>query len=166
MFSETEQKAIQEKLEQLQKVKEGTLSHKELADLITERRINWIGENLNEMLAKYSGLNPEEQAYRIVFFEHMVINPNHSRMVRVSPRKIRIESYNFCPYLEACQQLDLDTRYVCREIGEPSIQRMIEAINPNLRFSRNYANIRPHNRVFCEECIELLITESRVLTIF
>jgi hypothetical protein len=156
MFSETAQKAIQEKLEQLNKVKEGTLTPQELADLITQRRVTWIQEHLDEMLAKYDGLSPEEQAYRIVFFDHMRINPEHSKMVRVSPRKIKIESYNFCPYLEASRELDLETRFVCKDIGEPSIQRMMEVINPNLRFSRNYANIRPYNGAFCEEYVELL----------
>src|SRR3989344_6064426 len=114
MFSETEQKAIQEKLEQLQKIKEGLMDHQELANLITGRRINWIQEHLDEMLGKYDGLSPEEQAYRIVFFEHMKINPEHSKMVRISPKKIKIESYNFCPYLEACCHLGLDTRHVCQ----------------------------------------------------
>ena len=89
MFSETEQKAIEEKLEQLRKFKEGTLSPQELADLITQRRVGWIQEHLDEMLAKYDGLSPEEQAYRIVFFDHMGINPINSRMTRVSPTKIK-----------------------------------------------------------------------------
>jgi len=156
MHSESEQKAINEKLEQLQRVKEGILTPQELADLITQRRVSWIQEHLDEMLAKYDGLSPEEQAYRIVFFDHMKINPEHSKMVRVSPRKIKIESHNFCPYLEACRHLGLDTRYVCHDIGEPSIQKMIEVISPNLKFSRNYVNIRPHNWAFCKEYIELL----------
>lgn len=154
MFSKSEQKAVEEKLEQLQKVKEGILSPQELVDLITQRRVSWIREHLDEMLAKYDGLSPEEQVYRIVFFDHMKINPEHVKMVRVSPRKIKIESHNFCPYLEACRHLDLDTRHVCQNIGEPSIQRMIEIINPNLKFSRNYIKIRPHNEIFCEEYIE------------
>jgi hypothetical protein len=156
MFSETEQKAIQEKLEQLRSVKEGALTQQGLAEIITSRRVKWIQEHLDEMIAKYDDLSPEEQAYRIVFFDHMRINPEHSRMVRVSPRRIRIESYNFCPYLEACLRLGLDTRHVCHHIGEPSIQRMIMAINRNLVFSRNYAHLRPHNGPYCEEYIELV----------
>jgi actin-related protein len=155
MHSESEQKAIQEKLEQLNQVKEESLYHQELADSITQRRVRWIKENLKEMLAKYKGLSPEEQAYKIVFFEHMGINPEHSKMTRVSPKKIKIESYNFCPYLEVCRQLDLDTKIICRDIGEQSVQKMIELINPALRFSRNYKNIRP-DKEFCEEFIELL----------
>ena len=156
IFSERAQKAIDEKLTQLRGVKQGTLTPGELADLITDRRMGWILEHRGEMLAKYDGLSPEEQAYRIVCFDHMGIKPEHNEMIRISPGKIRFNSYNFCPYLEACKQLDLDTRFVCKEIGEPSIQRMIQVIHPKLRFSRNYANIRPHNTAFCEEYMEIV----------
>lgn len=154
MFSEAEEKAIQEKLDQLTRVKDGTSSPEELSDLITERRVGWIEEHLDEMLDKYNGLSPEERAHRIVFLEHMVINPEHSKVERVSPGKIRIYSYNFCPYLEACNKLGLDTRFVCREIGEPSLQETMRRIDPGLRFSRNYTRIRPYIADFCEEYIE------------
>lgn len=156
MFSEIKQEAIREKVELLKKIKDGTMSSKELADLITQRRAAWIEVHLDEMLLKYAGLSPEEQAYRIVFFDHMQINPEHSKMKRISETKIRIDSYNICPYLQACRQLGLETRYVCREIGEPSINKMLAIINPGLKFSRNYDNIRPYNEAFCEEYIELV----------
>lgn len=156
VFSKFEQKAIEEKKEQLRKVKEGTLLPRELADLITQRRVNWIKKNLGTMLKKYSSLDALEKAYKIICFDHMGIDPEKSKMTRISPRKIRIDSYNFCPYLEACKELGLDTRFVCREIGEPSIREMMRRISPNLKFSRNYQNIRPHNPDFCEEYIELL----------
>ena len=35
------------------------------------------------------------------------------------------------------------------------IKKMIEIINPRLKFSRNYIKLRPHNKAFCEEYIEL-----------
>ncbi len=152
---QTEQKAIEEKLEQLRKIKDGTLGPKELADLITKRRISWFEENKKAVLAKYEGLSDEEKAYRIICFDHMKINPDHSKMIRISKNKIRIESCNFCPYLEACKKLGLDTRYVCKEIVEPSIQKMCEMINPRLKFSRNYQKIRPHHCDFCDEYFEL-----------
>ncbi len=167
MFSEKEQKSTQEKLEQLKKVKEGIWTFQWLSNLITQRRIRWVQEHLDEMLTKYNGLTPEEQAYKIIFLDYMNINPEHSKMIRISPRKIKIESYNFCPYLEACHHLGLDTKHICKDIGEPSIQGMVEIINPNLRFSRNYSNIRPNND-FCEEYIELLEPKSNdsILTSF
>lgn len=156
MFSKFEQKVIQEKFEQLEKVKNGSFSGQELVDLITQRRITWAREHLEEMLTKYQGLSPLEQAYRIIYFEHMKINPQHSQMEQISPNKIKIKSYNFCPYLEACIKLDLDTRFVCKEIGEHSIQKVCQMIHPQLKFSRNYKKIRPHHRGFCEEYLELI----------
>ncbi len=155
-FSKNEQNAIKEKFKQLKQVCNGLLSHSELANIITERRTSWIKNNLKEMLTKYNGLAPEEQAYHIIYFDHMKINPEHSKMVRLSPTKIRIESYNFCPYLEATNQLKLDTRCICKDVGEPSIQKMCEIIHPKLKFSRNYDNIRPHNGTYCEEFIEII----------
>lgn len=156
MFSDNEQNAIEEKLIQLRNVKQEILSPYDAAFFITQRRVEWIEEHLDNLLEKYDGMKPEEQAYRIIFFDHMRINPDHSKMVRVSPTKIKIKSYNFCPYLEACKQLKLDTRFVCKEIGEPSIHEILKRINPNLRFSRNYKKIRPYNKEFCEEYIEFL----------
>jgi hypothetical protein len=156
MFSAEEREAIQQKTRQLRKVREGTWTKEELARRITERRMRWMEERKEEMLEKYKHLSPEEQAHRIVLLEHMGINPAHLVVSRVSENKIRIDSHNFCPYLEACAELGLDTRQVCKEIGEPSIQKMMQDIHPKLRFSRNYRNIRPSNGRYCEEYIELV----------
>jgi hypothetical protein len=154
MFNRTEQKAIEEKIEQLEKVKEGILTVKELAELIMQRRITWFEENKDAILSKYADLSDEEKAYRTIFFDHMKIDPEHSKMKKVGSTKIKIESYNFCPYLEACKQLGLDTKFVCKEICEQSIQKVSEMINPKIKFSRNYQKIRPYN-YFCEEYFEI-----------
>lgn len=156
MFSEIEQKAINEKIGRLRKVKEGIWTPKYLADLIARRRVNWISRNLDRMLEKYDGLGLDEIAYRALLFDHMRVNPKHSKMIRVSPTKIETQASNFCPYLEACGQLELDTRSVCKEIGELSIQEFCRVISPNLKFGRNYDNIRPYTD-FCEEYFELII---------
>ncbi len=129
----------------------------ELSQLITKRRMNWFLSHIKGIFEDQDNLKPEEWAYKIILLNHMRINPEHSKIVRISPTKIKIESYNFCPYLEACDRLGLDTRKICKEIGEPSIQRVCEMVNPNLKFSRNYDNIRPYNPHFCEEYIELVL---------
>lgn len=154
MFREIEQKAIKEKLEQLQKIKDGSLSPKKLANLITARRIAWFQKNKDACLLKFTNLPDEEKAYRIIFLEHMKINPGHSEMIRISGNEIKVNSYNFCPYLEACKRLRLDTKFVCREIGEPSVNKICQMINPKLKFYRNYSKIRPDCH-FCEEYLKL-----------
>jgi hypothetical protein len=62
------------------------------------------------------------------------------------------ECRNFCPYLEASRILGLDTRFVCKEIGEPSIKAFFQQINPKFHFSRDYSHIRP----YLDCCIEFL----------
>ena len=65
-------------------------------------------------------------------------------------------STNFCPTLEACRRLGLDTRVVCRAATEGAVQALIARLDPRLRFSRNYeTGIRPHAD-YCEEQITLL----------
>src|SRR3989344_6979607 len=108
MFTEIQKRAIDEKLELLTKIKKGELPAQKLAELITKRRINWFEAN-KSILEKYHNLPDEEKAYRIICFDHMNINPEHSKMIRLCVGLINIKSYNFCPYLEACKQLGLDT---------------------------------------------------------
>jgi hypothetical protein len=108
------------------------------------------------MLKKYTHLDDLRKAHMIIGFEHMRINQEKQKIKRISSKKIRIDSYNFCPYLEACKILGLDTKFVCKEIMEPSTQVALEKINPRIKFSRNYQNIRPHNPNFCEEHLELI----------
>jgi hypothetical protein len=153
MFSEAEQIAIREKTRQLKSVQEGKTTPKELDAQITQRRLDWIEENLETMLKKYGHLPPEEQAFNIIFFDHMGINPDHVKMTRISETKIRTDSYSFCPYLEACSSLNLDTKVVCKEMLEVSVKKMVKVIHPKLEFSRNYSNLRPYQD-FCEEYIE------------
>ena len=160
MFTPEQERAIAEKISQLEKIKNGTLTLEDLALSITLRRMRWLGSNFSTVFAKYKELRLEELAYRAIYLDHMKINPDHSEMIRLSPTRIRINSYNFCPYLIACQKLDLDTRFVCKNIVEPGIQAVCEAIHPNLRFSRNYdniRNIRSKTPEVCEEYIELRI---------
>ena len=152
LYTFIEQAAIEEKISQLQKVKNGSMTPKELAAKITERRVNWMIANLH-LLEKYSHLPPEEMAHRIICLEHMNINPGHSKVRRIEEGVIRINSYNFCPYLIACRELEMDTRFVCKEIGEPSIIEMCKLINPNLTFLRDYTQLRPHFPHFCREYI-------------
>jgi len=154
MLNNDEQKAIREKVGQLNKVKKGILSPQALAIMIKKRRTGWLNKNKDKFFKKYNHLDDVEKAYYIIFFEHMKINPEHSKMLRHNENRIRINSYNFCPYLEACQELKLDTKFVCKTIGEPSIQSLCKIINPKLKFRRNYNNIRPYNSKYCEEYIE------------
>jgi hypothetical protein len=75
-------------------------------------------------------------------------------IVKKAEKKIVYRSYDFCPVLEACKALGLDTRRICKLAYEAPTQRFLSRLNPELRFRRNYERIRPHAR-YCEEVIEL-----------
>ena len=60
-----------------------------------------------------------------------------------TPTEIAWSSENPCPTLEACLQLGLDTRVVCRRVYEKSTQAFLSRLDPELRFLRDYGAIRP-----------------------
>lgn len=151
-----EKDAIAEKTLQLKGLLEREYTNSELSNVITKRRLNWLRENIKELKEKYKHLPPEEMAHRIIYIEHMNIDPKDSRVRRITPTKIRIDSHNFCPYLEACRDLKLNTEEICKCINHQSFEETVKMIHPNLVFYRNYNNLRPKNTDYCEEYIELI----------
>ena len=96
------------------------------------------------------------QAYTLVLLIYMGLDPLTIPVVYEDERTIIWRSANFCPTLEACRRLGLDTRIVCRAATEAAVQALIARLDTRLRFSRNYASgIRPHAD-YCEEQIALL----------
>jgi hypothetical protein len=89
----------------------------------------------------------------MVLLRYMKIPANEVPAVETE-NKITWRSSNFCPILEACQRLGLDTRVVCKQGAEQSVQDLVSKLNPNLIFSRNYEDLRPY-RKYCEESFEL-----------
>jgi tRNA(adenine34) deaminase len=95
------------------------------------------------------------QAYTLVLQVFMGLDQREVPVVYEDDRTIIWRSTNFCPTLEACRRLELDTRVVCRAATEDAVQALIACLDPRLRFSRAYqAGIRPH-APFCEEQITL-----------
>ncbi len=82
------------------------------------------------------------------------ISESEAPVVQRAEGRVVFHSRNFCPTLEACNILGLDTRRVCRLYGEEATDRLIRRLDPRLRFSRNYEMIRPRGE-YCEELIEL-----------
>ena len=87
---------------------------------------------------------------------YLRLDPRTVPVVYEDDRMIIWRSANFCPTLEACRWLGLDTRVVCRAATEGAVQALIARLDPRLRFSRNYeTGTRPHAD-YCEEQIVLL----------
>lgn len=120
---------------------------------LRNKRLNWVKEN-QDILKSLEG-SDVKKAYTLIIIKYLKLKPEEVPIVYEDNKKIVLHSYNFCPVLKACEKLGLDTRKVCKEAYEASVQEMISLINPKLRFSRNYDKIRPYSQ-YCEESIELI----------
>ncbi len=125
-----------------------------LHEELLQKRLAWWEAN-GQHLALAGPL--PRQAYTLVLLVYMGLDPHEVPVVYEDEQTIIWRSTNFCPTLEACRRLGLDTRVVCRAASEGSVQALIARLDPRLRFSRNYATgIRPYAD-YCEEKIELLV---------
>jgi tRNA(Arg) A34 adenosine deaminase TadA len=126
-----------------------------LAAAKAERRVAWFQAEFAP------GFRPSgsvlDDAYA-VFLARLGIGPEEARravrIVERTPTRLVIRSDNFCPTLEACRILGLDTREVCRRLTEGPTTALLRQIHPGLRFRRNDELLRPY-APFCEEMIEL-----------
>jgi len=119
---------------------------------LLEKRLGWYERNKDRLNLQGSDVR---KAYTLVLFEYMRLDPKEVPVIYEDGRRITWISSNFCPVLEACRRAGADTRKVCKEGWEKSVQVLVQKVNPNLRFSRNYAKLRPYGE-YCEETIELV----------
>ncbi|MEW5819781.1 MAG: nucleoside deaminase [Cyanobacteriota bacterium] len=124
------------------------ISEKELLN----KRLDWVKQN-KEQIDNIKG-DDLEKAYKLLCLK-LEIDENEAPVVDRTDKKILFHSKNFCPSLEACKILDIDTREMCRLIYERPTDQLIKSINPELRFSRNYECLRPYTD-YCEEFIEYI----------
>ncbi len=114
-----------------------------------KRRLLWFKENKDNF--DFINENTLESAYKLLLCR-FGINENDAPVILKENNKILFHSMNFCPTLEACKILDLDTRYICRRYNEKSTDILIKQIDQKLRFDRNYQKLRPYYE-YCEEMI-------------
>ena len=118
---------------------------------LLEKRKKWFQNNKSQ-IDKLNG-SDIEKAYKLLIMK-LKINEEKIPIIEKSNNKLVFHSKNFCPSLEACKILDLDTRVICKEIFEEPTDEFIKMINPKLQFARNYNSIRPYTE-YCEEVIFL-----------
>jgi tRNA(adenine34) deaminase len=122
-----------------------------LAEDLLMRRLRWYAEH-GHCLAT-DGQDILHVAYR-VFLQKLGISEDQAPIVRCDEKHLILHSRNYCPTLEACNLLGLDTRFVCKYLTEKPTTDLIRQIHPKLRFTRNYKHLRPHSD-YCEEMIIL-----------
>jgi tRNA(Arg) A34 adenosine deaminase TadA len=91
--------------------------------------------------------------YRLLL-ERFGVASGEMPIVKKTDTEIVFHSMNFCPTLEACKILGLDTRHVCKNLNENSTDRLLKEIDGRLSFARNYNKLRPYS-AYCEETISI-----------
>jgi len=119
---------------------------------LLEKRIAWFKEDEDTIREELSGTDVEK-AYQLLLMK-LGIDEDEAPIVSKSDERIVFHSRNFCPALEACKILGLDTAEVCRKHTEKATEGLIRMINPRLVFRRDYERLRPRSP-FCEEIIAL-----------
>lgn len=123
-----------------------------LEKLAVEKRLKWLKEN-------YRAVNRQDKNIinsidKIFYKKFYKLAYKDRKIVKKDKYMLQTRWYNYCPVLEACKAVGLDTREICRKIYHRPNQVFLSKINPKLRFKRNYRKIRPHAD-YCEEIIKL-----------
>lgn len=121
----------------------------ELNEDSIRRRTDWYHENKSRF--SFISGDPLHSGYRLLL-ERFRIAPDEAPIVKETEKGFVFHSMNFCPTLEACRILGLDTRYVCRKMNENSTDVLLKQLDKRLCFSRNYDKLRPYSE-YCEEMI-------------
>jgi len=123
-----------------------------LSDQALERRRGWLNSNLQNLALDGP---PPRKAYRLFFEFYLKMNLAEVPIIFEDDKRIVWKSYNFCSMLEACKELGIRSRKVCRH-SEESLHLLGMALHPHLRFARNYEHIRPYQ----DSCMESFYLES------
>jgi tRNA(Arg) A34 adenosine deaminase TadA len=146
-------KDVRREIENLRNADESSLAA--LNKDSVRRRSEWFEENRDRL--DFGLDNLPYAGYRLLL-DRFHITEKEAPVVLQTEKEIVFHSMNFCPTLEACRILCLDTRYVCKHLNESSTDALDKKIDERLCFSRNYGCLRP-NTVYCEERISLDDTE-------
>src|SRR5512133_2815305 len=93
---------VQQQLDRLQ-----SMSLRDIEKAVTEKRMNWWEEHSS---LKEKGPISTRTAFECLFFDYMGLKKEDLPILSESENEIVWASQNPCPTLEACQQLNLDTR--------------------------------------------------------
>lgn len=124
---------------------------KEIDELTFKKRMSWYYLNRNSIHLQG---NLPQRAFDLFFKEYASVEPGSVDIIFKDSKKIIWRSKNFCPYLEACLRLGIDTRVFCHIAHESCMDNFVKILDHRLHFNRSYTLIRPH-APFCEESITL-----------
>lgn len=141
--------AVREEVRRLRGADEAALCA--WSDQLSRKRAAWLERQLAAGIE--SGGDLLETAYRLLL-KKLDIPAAEAPVIARSPEHLTFASRNFCPTLEACRILGLDSRRVCRLSTEAATTAMLQRLDSRLGFRRRYDTLRPYGE-YCEETIFL-----------
>jgi tRNA(adenine34) deaminase len=121
-----------------------------LRNRLEYKRIEWYQKNRGQL--EVNEQDPVQGGYELLM-KKLAVKPEEAPIVMKSENKVVFHSRNFCPTLEACRILGLDTRVVCKAVNEKPTDALVKQLNGRLEFARNYEKLRP----YCEYCEEMVL---------
>jgi hypothetical protein len=134
------------------------------AEAYARNHIRWARENMaklgiqgNDAIAAYELTEAFFEDTRMYTFGHLMAEPTgyrgHTEFVEKSPKRVVIRHRLWCPLLQACKDMGIETRPICENLAFPEWESVIKAtINP--RFALKANKIRPEAD-YCEEVYEI-----------
>lgn len=123
-----------------------------LEQCVTDKRLNWLERNRAQLTI--TG-DPVRDGYSLFYESYLGLSvPKDGEIIVETPRRMVTRWWNRCPTLEACQNLGLDTRIICKKAYQRPVQALLTRLHAGLKFERNYDCIRPYVP-YCEEIITL-----------
>jgi tRNA(adenine34) deaminase len=114
-----------------------------------EKRLRWCRDNLQP--SNGAPVTPRA-GYETLLLQYLGVSEGDVPVVSETDTEITWLSRNPCPTLDACARLNAPTSIVCRAVYEKSTQALLSWLDPELRFVRDYTELRPEHP-HCKETI-------------
>jgi septation ring formation regulator EzrA len=111
----------------IEKVKEQILDAEKTGDYskidfsLCKKRLDWLEEHIDDVKEK----SIAKKAYILLLIKKMEIDASEIPIVYEDEKKIVWRSFNWCPVLEACKELGIDSRKVCKNGYENSVTKFV-----------------------------------------
>jgi len=99
----------------------------ELEKEIFKRDRDWFEKTKNKLNLQGTEVR---KGFQLVLLEYMGLKEEELPIVEESEKKITWRSYTFCPYLEAIQNLGLDTKEICKLLTEKKGRETFKSFKP------------------------------------
>jgi hypothetical protein len=172
-FSKEQESAIEEKIKLFSPILEDGISKEEylrrvkgIESKIARKRLDWFYKNKHKPELDFledPWLDDMSKALALLYHSYMDVPFNEVSWPRHTPDDAILDdvfypltSRNFCPYLEAFRRMNIspeESVRLCKFALEKPCQALINMVNPDITFLRDYSHIRPVANDYCSEIL-------------